>query len=63
MLKTAVKITAKDVASLMVKGAMKVTDIADQYLAKAIKERGDGQKIAFPETAFYLPIANALLGG
>ncbi|MFH0790270.1 MAG: acetyl-CoA decarbonylase/synthase complex subunit alpha/beta, partial [Candidatus Omnitrophota bacterium] len=35
---------------------------ASDFLDKAIKEKGLNQKIGFPETAFYLPMANALLG-
>ncbi|MCX5677637.1 MAG: acetyl-CoA decarbonylase/synthase complex subunit alpha/beta [Candidatus Omnitrophica bacterium] len=62
MSKVATKITANDVVSLMVEGARKVTGLADDYLLKAVKEKGEAQSIAFPETAFYLPLANALLG-
>ncbi len=62
MAKVATEITAKDVASLIVKGARTVAGLADGYLAKAIKEKGEGRKVGFPETAFYLPLANALLG-
>lgn len=62
MSKATVKITASDVASLMIEGARKVAGLADEYLSKAVKEKGETQGIAFPETAFYLPLANALLG-
>ncbi|MFH1189832.1 MAG: acetyl-CoA decarbonylase/synthase complex subunit alpha/beta [Candidatus Omnitrophota bacterium] len=62
MSKVAIKITANDVASLIVEGARKVTGLTDDYILKAVKEKGEGQAIAFPETAFYLPLANALLG-
>ena len=55
------EITVKDVAALMVKGAGTVMGLAEGQLAKAIKERGGSQAMAFPETAFYLPLANALL--
>ena len=58
----AAKITVKDVISLMVSGARKVVSLADDNLAKAIKEKSRSQGIAFPETAFYLPLGNALLG-
>jgi acetyl-CoA synthase len=61
MTKTA-EITPKVVAGLMVKGAGTVTNLAGDFLNKAIKEKGEGAAIAFPETAFYLPLANALLG-
>ncbi len=53
---------SKVVAGLIVKGAEKLVKEAEDRLAKAIKEKGEGQKVGFPETAFYLPLANALLG-
>ena len=56
------EITVKTVAGLMVSGAKKVLGEADGLLSKTKKEKGPGQKVAFPETAFYLPLANALLG-
>ena len=56
------EITVKVVAGLMISGAKKVIDDADSYMSKAIKEKGADSKIAFPETAFYFPLANALLG-
>jgi len=61
MAKTA-EITPKVVAGLMVKGANTVLSLTGDLLNKAIKEKGEGAGIAFPETAFYLPLANALLG-
>jgi acetyl-CoA synthase len=53
---------SKAVAGLMVKGAKKIFSDADSFLNKAIKEKGASQAIGFPETAFFLPLANALLG-
>lgn len=52
----------KTVAGLMVKGAEKLAADAGASLTKAIKEKGASQALQFPETAFYLPLANALLG-
>ncbi len=52
----------KAVAGLMVKGARRVVGDAEAFLKKAINEKGSIAKISFPETAFYLPLANALLG-
>jgi acetyl-CoA synthase len=46
----------------MIKGAGKVRAATEELLNKAIGEKGAGQALAFPETAFYLPLANALLG-
>lgn len=61
MSKTA-EVTVKTVAGLMVSGAKKLHAEADEFLNKAIREKGESQAIGFPETAFYLPLANALLG-
>ena len=52
----------KTVAGLMVSGAKKVLAEADALLVKTKKEKGADQKVAFPETAFHLPLTNALLG-
>ncbi len=56
------EITVMTVASLMVSGAKKVLNETDALLSKAIKDKGADGKIGFPETAFYLPLSNALLG-
>lgn len=61
MSKTA-EVTAKTVAGLMVSGAKKLYAESDEFLNRAIKEKGDNQAVGFPETAFYLPLANGLLG-
>ncbi|MCX5700752.1 MAG: acetyl-CoA decarbonylase/synthase complex subunit alpha/beta [Candidatus Omnitrophica bacterium] len=53
---------SKIVATLAIQGAAKLYAQAFDSLNKAIKEKGENQKIGFPETAFYLPMANALLG-
>ena len=53
---------SKIVAAAAIRGAKEITKLAEEFLQKAIKEKGPNQKIGFPETAFYLPMANALLG-
>ncbi len=53
---------SKEVATLAIQGASQIYKQASDFLNKAIKEKGMAQKIGFPETAFYLPLANALLG-
>ncbi len=53
---------SKIVATSVINGAHDIFKQASDYLNKAIKEKGESQKIGFPETAFYLPMANALLG-
>jgi len=62
MSKGTAEVTIKTVAGLMVAGANKVVAAADGLLNKTKKDKGAGQKVAFPETAFYLPLADALLG-
>ena len=53
---------SKIVATAVIKGAQEIFRQTSDFLDKAIKEKGVEQKIGFPETAFYLPLANALLG-
>jgi len=35
---------------------------AEERLNKAIEDKGEDQKVEFPETAYFLPMANALMG-
>ncbi len=53
---------SKFVAQAVIRGAQSVFKEAEEFLNKAIKENGEDKKIGFPETAFYLPMANALMG-
>jgi len=53
---------SKIVATLAMQGAAELYAQAREFLNKAIKEKGENTKLGFPETAFYLPMANALLG-
>ena len=53
---------SKIVAEAVIRGASNIYQQASDFLDKAIKEKGSSQKIGFPETAFYFPLANALLG-
>ncbi len=53
---------SKIVASAAIRGSRKIVNEADEFLNKAIKEKGESAKIEFPETAFYLPFAYAILG-
>jgi acetyl-CoA synthase len=52
---------SKIVAQAVIRGARKIVGEAQEKLTRAIEEKGESQKIGFPETAFYLPMANALL--
>lgn len=53
---------SKIVAAAAIRGAKKIAQEAEEFLNKAIKEKGKNAKVGFPETAFYLPMAYALLG-
>jgi len=53
---------SKIVASAVIRGTHEIFKQASDFLNRAIKEKGENTKIGFPETAFYLPMANALLG-
>ncbi|MBI3991375.1 MAG: CO dehydrogenase/CO-methylating acetyl-CoA synthase complex subunit beta, partial [Candidatus Omnitrophica bacterium] len=53
---------SKIVAASVIRGAHGIYKDAFDFLDKAIKEKGPDEKIGFPETAFYFPLANALLG-
>ena len=55
----------EDMADLLVqlgtKGTEAVLDITRQALDKAVSQKGQGARIEFPETNYYLPLINALL--
>ena len=53
---------SKIVAAAAIRGANKIAKQAEDFLNKAIAEKGKDARIEFPETAFYLPMAYALLG-
>jgi acetyl-CoA synthase len=53
---------SKIVAQAAIKGARKLALEAEEFLNKALNEKGKDRRVEFPETAFYLPMANALLG-
>ncbi|MBM3251638.1 MAG: CO dehydrogenase/CO-methylating acetyl-CoA synthase complex subunit beta [Candidatus Omnitrophica bacterium] len=52
---------SKLVAQAVIRGAHQIFKEAETKLNKAIQEKGESQKIEFPGTAFYLPMANALM--
>ncbi len=53
---------SKVVATAAIRGAKVIVKEAEDFLNKAISEKGQDTKVEFPETAFYLPMAYALLG-
>ena len=52
---------SKIVAQAAIRGARQIVKEAEEKLTAAIEDKGESQKIGFPETAFYLPMANALM--
>lgn len=50
------------VAEAAIRGSRRIVKEAEDFLNKAIEEKGKGQAVGFPETAYYLPMAYALLG-
>jgi acetyl-CoA synthase len=53
---------SKIVATSVIRGAKKIVREAEDFFSKAIQEKQESQKLGFPETAFYLPMAYALMG-
>jgi acetyl-CoA synthase len=53
---------SKIVASAAIRGAHSWVEEAEADLKKAIESKGEDQKLEFPETAFFLPMAYSLLG-
>lgn len=53
---------SKQIFTQAIRGAHAFVNQADEKLTAAIKDKGDDCKVAFPETAFYLPMAYALMG-
>src|SRR3972149_1589939 len=50
------------VAGAAIRGARKIVTEAETLYKKALTEKGSDTKVEFPETAFFLPMANALMG-
>ncbi len=53
---------SKIVATLAIQGAHEIYRQAEEALTRAVAAKGASQKVEFPGTAFYFPMANALLG-
>ncbi|MDO8489040.1 MAG: hypothetical protein Q7S42_02885, partial [Candidatus Omnitrophota bacterium] len=49
------------IAELGTKGTESVLNLTRQVLDNAIKQKGQSEKIEFPQTNYYLPLINALL--
>ena len=53
---------SKIIAKAAIRGAHKLVEQAEKKLEKAIKEKGKDAPVAYPNTAYYLPIMLMLLG-
>jgi len=53
---------SKIIASCAIRGAREIYRQAEEFLEKSIKEKGESCEVKFPDTAFYFPMAYALLG-
>ena len=50
------------IAGAAIRGANTFYKEAEELFNKAVKDKGEDQKVEFPETAYFLPMANALMG-
>jgi acetyl-CoA synthase len=53
---------SKIIAGAAIRGSHEIYRMAEEKFNRAREEKGGGQKVSFPETAFYLPMAYTLLG-
>ncbi|MEK7477235.1 MAG: acetyl-CoA decarbonylase/synthase complex subunit alpha/beta [Candidatus Coatesbacteria bacterium] len=53
---------SKIIASGVMRGTQQIVGEAEKFWERARQDKGEGQKVEFPETAFYLPMACALMG-
>ena len=53
---------SKIIATAAIRGAHRMVERAEQALAKAIEDKGKDAEVAYPNTAYYLPIMYLFLG-
>src|SRR5512140_106108 len=53
---------SKLIASSAIRGAHKIVQDAEQFVARAIEAKGADCPAGFPDTAYSLPVINSLLG-
>ncbi|HET97903.1 MAG TPA: CO dehydrogenase/CO-methylating acetyl-CoA synthase complex subunit beta [Desulfurivibrio alkaliphilus] len=53
---------SKIICSAAIRGAHKIVDMAEERYEAALKKYGAEQEVAFPNTAYYLPIIYSMLG-
>jgi acetyl-CoA synthase len=50
------------ICSAAIRGAHKIVDMAEETFEQALKKYGQEQEIAFPNTAYFLPVIYSMLG-
>ncbi|MGW8287236.1 MAG: hypothetical protein ACWGOD_03270, partial [Desulfobulbales bacterium] len=53
---------SKIICSAAIRGAHKIVDMAEEKYEEALKKFGPDQEVAFPNTAYFLPIIYSMLG-
>ena len=53
---------SRKIATAAIRGAHKIAKQAEEILERAIREKGDGATVEFPNTGYYLPIIYAMTG-
>ncbi|MCA1765993.1 MAG: CO dehydrogenase/CO-methylating acetyl-CoA synthase complex subunit beta [Desulfobulbaceae bacterium] len=53
---------SKIICSAAIRGAHKIIDMAEEKFEEAIKKYGPEQEVAFPNTAYFLPVIYSMLG-
>ncbi len=53
---------SKIICSAAIRGAHKIVDMAEEKYEEALKKYGPEQEVAFPNTAYYLPVIYSMLG-
>jgi acetyl-CoA synthase len=53
---------SKYIATRAIRGANALVAEAQTMLERAISEKGEGTEVAFPNTAYFLPVINGMLG-
>lgn len=53
---------SKIICSAAIRGAHKIVDMAEEKYEEALKKHGPEHEVAFPNTAYYLPIIYSILG-
>ncbi|RJX17253.1 MAG: CO dehydrogenase/CO-methylating acetyl-CoA synthase complex subunit beta, partial [Desulfobulbus sp.] len=53
---------SKIICSAAIRGAKKIIDMAEESYEQALQKYGPNQEVAFPNTAYFLPVIYSMLG-